>query len=214
MPLNLPPPKSASGPIPSSSAISNHAPTSSIHDTELTTDLPPIASTSKLGLPPPKTKAKLAAAGQAKKFFLDLPKPSTSTTNKDDGQPDGQPAAKKARTGGSGLGALLPEPKRQVTAPATTVASSTNQSHNAAPSLLPHVLKGKAKSNGVAAEQQFATEDQSTVAAQEEPPSAEVLDFFGLCGYSRRCALPTLTTASRSQLVAQQSASLRSTSSV
>ena len=213
MPLNLPPPKSASGPIPTSSAIPNHAPSSSIYDLEATADLPPVASTSKLGLPPPKTKAKVAAAGQAKKFYLDLPKPS-STTNREERQPDGQPAAKKARIGGSGLGALLPEPKRQVTAPATTVSSSASQSSNAAPSLLPHVLKGKTKANGVAVEQTPAREDQSTVAAQEEQPSAEVLDFFGLCEFSRHCAVSTLTIASHSQLAGLRRASLPLTSSV
>lgn len=200
MPLNLPPPKAASTngahnvgdaqsqsrQSPSTASVSNPARNTS-------------ESTNEPVLPIPKSKSKQAST-QPKKFFLDLPKPASSGQNSGniDQQPEGQPTAKKARLGGSGLGALLPEPKRAsgLALPPPSSAGTANGSKTALSAaslstlLKPHAVSNakQTRKEGISAEN-VETEGQpsetaaSTNAVPRDEPSEEVLDFFGLCTY-------------------------------
>jgi len=145
-----------------------------------------------LSLPPPKTKAKLAAGSQPKKFVLDLPKPGRSLAN---AALEGEPAKKKARTegGGEGFGidGLLPEPKRTAglgaLLPAPKAASlpandgkAGEVKEKAAVSLIPHTLKGKGK----ALPKKVADESDTAHVGAEKPAAVDSdADFFGLSEY-------------------------------
>lgn len=147
---------------------------------------------SKLGLPPPKTKSKLAAASQPKKFVLDLPKTTRSASELEDDneQTNGgtdEPAAKKPRVAG-GLGALLPEPKKPAAGlgglklPEPKSAPLLKESSKPSTSMIPHTLKGKSKPVVKAAEtqQETPTEKADQDDQDGEPADSAVLDFFGL----------------------------------
>lgn len=232
MPLNLPPPKSAAGPQPTSgpsgSALpaaatnggsgrpsSSIAGASSSHVNSEASTSGSVGSssssfTSKLGLPPPKTKSKQAAANQPKKFVLDLPKATRSASELEDGHESvngsDEPASKKPRTGGGGLSALLPQPKKAaglggLNLPEPKKASTAPESSKPATSMIPHTLKGKNKiaenplvqaekvaANGnVTQKSQIDDEEQ----ADEEEPDNAVLDFFGLGAYELAALLNT-----------------------
>lgn len=147
---------------------------------------------SKLGLPPPKTKSKLVAASQPKKFVLDLPKTtrSASELEDDNDQTNGgtdEPAAKKPRVAG-GLGALLPEPKKPAAGlgglklPEPKSAPVLKESSKPSTSMIPHTLKGKSKPvvKAPEAQQETAVEKVDEDEQEGEPADSAVLDFFGL----------------------------------
>lgn len=217
MPLNLPPPKSTSS-VPNGtttqlaglsrqgdlngdnghSSISEQSP-STHFDTPFpgssnATATPSSSSfTSKLGLPPPKTKSKQAASNQPKKFVLDLPKATRSASELDNGsdspnETDG-PVAKKARTAGGGLSALLPQPKKPAAGlgglrlPEPKTVAIAPESSKPATNMVPHTLKGKTKAAPKpvpAFEEVPLSTAQSEDAEEEEEADSAVLDFFGL----------------------------------
>lgn len=217
MPLNLPPPKASGASLPSNGSNgssstsrpvangSNGHATPTENETGYneaaapTTGSAPAGTSSlfssKLGLPPPKTKSKVAAASQPKKFVLDLPKAtrSASELEGDDGQHangSDEPAAKKMRTGG-GLGALLPEPKKPAAGlgglklPEPKSAPILKESSKPSTSMIPHTLKSKNKAMPKPAEVPAdapATEAEQDDEAEPEaePADSAVLDFFGL----------------------------------
>ncbi len=203
MPLNLPPPKASTSAAPSLNSSSSSVAPAPSASTAL--NLPSSsegatpASTSSLGssngikLPPPKTKAKSAASGP-KKFVLDLPKPSRE--NDETSTSASEPAAKRARTNGSGLETLLPEPSKpssnglaglKLPEPKSSTGGSTptgSKPAASATSLLPHALKGKGKASTAAHEQrakELREADQAKQASTHaEQPAEPALDFFGL----------------------------------
>lgn len=124
--------------------------------------------------------------------MLDLPKAtrSASEIEGEDGA-SSEPSTKKARTG-SGLSALLPEPKKPaglggLKLPDPKTAGGVQQSSTPSIGLVPHVLKGKTKA---VEKPEQATESSSKPEAVVPAPSEEeiqdgeadsaVLDFFGL----------------------------------
>jgi hypothetical protein len=227
MPLNLPPPKTlgqTAQSIPASSSSGSTGPNTGLagsnngsssreehfespsngHDvaslgTTSTTSTPSFSS--KLGLPPPKTKSKLASTNQPKKFVLDLPKATRSASELDtEGEhvngTSGEPASKKARTGGSGLSALLPEPKKLAVPglaglklPDPKISGMTGQDADASKSstaFIPYTLKAKTKAAEKPVNVPAEVEEPAAVRAvqaiqdEDEEPDAAVLDFFGL----------------------------------
>lgn len=221
MPLNLPPPKvsNASSGLPATNgSVASARPVNlngsngqasyqqqdaSSHDTaepSTSSSVGPSSSsssfTSKLGLPPPKTKSKQAASNQPKKFVLDLPKATRSASELEDGNDSSngteEPAAKKSRTVGGGLSALLPQPKIAavgpggLSLPAPKVASRAPESSKPATSMIPHTLKGKNKASEKPMAQPEASHSTPVQAEDEQPDNQEeeadsaVLDFFGL----------------------------------